>query len=340
MIPLHPDGSSPPPYKGQDDSGSHRSGSDSVLSSKKPASGPRYVYYRVYTPDGMLACKKHDQSLFVGRIKATSVPPPHTVASLKRALVQAEELPDPDGDLTRLFETTDAGTEMVPSAHVNIMNESLGATPQIPVALVFLINPDTPLQLPEDYEGDASHILYYRLYNRGGEETSIRSFDTSEPALGRFERESVAPPRNAISVKRRIARLEGKPIYQLADLFTDVMAEIAHPSASLLDPICGSSMENPLMIVSPEPRAGAYSISRQTGPVKRWSTSGVNNFKPLPEGIYTVTSSRHLVVMELHDGNSWNGTVVQASGHYSFRNLRGGTYMELQGGDYHILNFA
>jgi hypothetical protein len=106
----------------------------------------------------MLACKKHDQSLFIGRIKATSVPPPHTVASLKRALVQAEELPDPDGDLTQLFEMTDAGTEMVPSARVNIMNGSLGATPQTPVALVFLINPDTPLQLPGNYEGDASHM--------------------------------------------------------------------------------------------------------------------------------------------------------------------------------------
>ncbi|KAJ7853024.1 hypothetical protein B0H14DRAFT_2758948 [Mycena olivaceomarginata] len=338
MIPPHPDGSSPPPYKGQDDSGSYRSGSDSVLSSKKPVSGPRYVYYRVYAPDGMLACKKHDQSHFIGHIKATSVPPPHTVASLKRALVQAEELPDPDGDLTQLFEMTDAGTEMVPSARVNIMNGSLGATPQTPVALVFLINPDTPLQLPGNYEGDASHMLYYWLYNRGGEETSIRSFDTSEPALGHVERESVAPPRNAISVKRRIARLEGKPIYRLADLFTDVMAETAHPSASLLDPICGSSMENPLMIVPPERRAG-----------------GVINFKPLLEGIYTVTNSRHFVVMELSDGNSWNGTVVQAyenapvttkhlfnqlwlvrltsSGYYSFRNLRGGTYMELRGGN-------
>lgn len=85
-----------------------------------------------------------------------------------------------------------------------------------------------------------------------------------------------------------------------------------------------------------------------------------------------------LSLLSVRLGNSWNGasyplffrlrtlmtgpgTVVQAyenapvttkhlfnqlwlvqltsSGYYSFRNLRGGTYMELLGGDYHILNF-
>ncbi|KAJ7486333.1 hypothetical protein B0H11DRAFT_1671155, partial [Mycena galericulata] len=199
---------------------------------------PVAVYYRVYAPDGLLACKKHEQSLCIGRIKATSVPPPRTVASLKRALVQAEELPDPDGDLTRLFDTTEARTPMAPSTRVDIMNGSIGATSQTPVALVFLVDPKTPLQVPDDYDGDALPMrdialnpvvesVYYRLYNRGGEESSIRSFDTSEPALGRVERESLAPPRNATSVKRRIARVEGKPIYRLADLFTDAMTDTA-----------------------------------------------------------------------------------------------------------------
>ncbi|KAJ7501817.1 hypothetical protein B0H11DRAFT_1799599, partial [Mycena galericulata] len=237
MMPPHTDGSSPPPYKGQDDSGLYRDGS---ASSKKSASGPRYVYYRVYAPDGLLACKKHEESLFIGRIKATSVPPPHTVASLKRALVQAEELPDPNGDLTRLFDTTEGRKAMAPSTRVDIMNGSIGATSQTPVALVFLVDPKTPLQVPDDYSGDALPMLYYRLYNRGGEESSIRFFDTNEPALGRVERESLAPPRNAVSVKRRIARVEGKPIYRLADLFTDV-TDTAHPSDFPLTPSCGSS---------------------------------------------------------------------------------------------------
>jgi hypothetical protein len=100
--------------------------------------------------------------------------------------------------------------------------------------------------------------VYYRLYNRGGEEPSARSFDTSEPSLGRVKRESIPPPRNVLAVKRRIARAEGKPIYQMADLFTDVTADNARPSNALVDDACGSSKENPILIVQPERRPGLY----------------------------------------------------------------------------------
>jgi hypothetical protein len=116
---------------------------------------PVEVYYRVYTLDGMLRCKKkHGPSSFIGRIKATSVPPPHTVASLKRALVKAEALPDSTGDLTDLFETRDALAAMVKSAHVDILNGDLGATPQTAVALVFLTIPEEPLPAAADDERD------------------------------------------------------------------------------------------------------------------------------------------------------------------------------------------
>ncbi|KAJ7501816.1 ricin B lectin domain-containing protein [Mycena galericulata] len=110
------------------------------------------------------------------------------------------------------------------------------------------------------------------------------------------------------------------------------------------------------MIVSPERRPGAYSISGQTlADVNISNISGANNLNALSEGIYTVTNSRHPVVMELSDGDSRNGTLVQAyanapitsqhlfnqlwlvqltsTGHYSFQNLRGGTYMDLLRGD-------
>ncbi|KAJ7486332.1 ricin B lectin domain-containing protein [Mycena galericulata] len=110
------------------------------------------------------------------------------------------------------------------------------------------------------------------------------------------------------------------------------------------------------MIVSPERRPGAYSISGQTSAdVDISNISGVNNLNPLSEGIYTVTNSRQPVVMELSEGDSRNGTAVQAyenapitsqhlfnqlwlvqltsTGHYSFRNLRGGTYMDLLRGN-------
>ncbi|KAJ7460397.1 hypothetical protein B0H11DRAFT_2315975 [Mycena galericulata] len=258
------DWNAPPHYEAADDSGSYRSESDTLLSSRKPlASEPRYVYYRVYALDGMLRCKKHQENPFIGRIKATSVPPPHTVASLKRALVQAEGLPDPSGDFTGLFQTSDARTAMVTNARVDILTGDLGATAHTPVALVFLTSPKELIRAASDDEGDDDSgdelpLLYYRLYNRGGEERSMRSFDASEPALGRVKRESIAPPRSVLSVRRRIASVEGKPIYQLADLFTDMTADNARLSDALVDDTCGSSKENPILIVQPERRPGVY----------------------------------------------------------------------------------
>ncbi|KAJ7050981.1 hypothetical protein C8F01DRAFT_1177040 [Mycena amicta] len=226
---------------------------------------PRYVYYRLYALDGMLRCKNpgSQQTPFIGRIKSTSVPPPYTVASLKRALVQAEGLPDPEGELTSLFETRDARTPMAKNASADIFTGSLGATAQTPVALVFLRNPTVPLQAVsgdrvEDGGDKMLPPVYYRVYNRGGEEKSSRCFDASEPALGRINRESIAPPCNALSVKRCIARAEGKPIYEFADLFIDVSAVAAQPSSAVVDDRSGSTKENPLLIVQPERRPGLY----------------------------------------------------------------------------------
>ncbi|KAJ6578033.1 hypothetical protein B0H19DRAFT_1253325 [Mycena capillaripes] len=333
----------PPRYETRDGS---RSYSNTVPSSPKPTSEPRYVYYRVYTLDGMLHCKKkHGPSPFVGRIKVISVPPPHTVASLKRALVQAEGLPDYAGDLTGLFETRDDRTPMVSNAGVNILNGNLGATTQTAVALVFLASAEEPLPEAVDDEeeicaGNELPPLYYRLYNQGGEEPCRRAFERSEAALGCIRRESIAPPRNVLAVNRRIAKVEGKPVYQLADLFTDMTADTACPFDALVDDICGSSKENPVLIVKPEHRPGAQPTATMT----------------LPQGIYNITNTRRpAMVMELADGKSANGTSVQAwanapdkdgsflnqlwlvqptdNGYYSFRNPKSGTYMELWGGN-------
>ncbi|KAJ7236099.1 hypothetical protein B0H12DRAFT_1238605 [Mycena haematopus] len=73
------------------------------------------------------------ENTFIGRIQVTSVPPPYTVASLKRAIVQAESLPD----LTALYETKDAWKALT-------------------VALVFLQSPKEPLTITDD---DVEHYL-------------------------------------------------------------------------------------------------------------------------------------------------------------------------------------
>jgi hypothetical protein len=138
--------------------------------------------------------------------------------------------------------------------------------------------------------------VYYRLFNRGGEEQSVHSFDTSEPALGRLKRESIAPPRNVLAVKRRIAKAEGKPIYQLADLFTDMTADDARPSDALVDDTCGSSKEKPILIVNPVPiLALPHGICKP--PIWLWNPQ--LRFNGLVDRI---TNSRQPVVMELAGG--------------------------------------
>ncbi|KAJ7072838.1 hypothetical protein C8F01DRAFT_262559 [Mycena amicta] len=217
-------------------------------------------------------------------------PPPHTVASLKRALVQAEGLPDPNGDLTALFKTRDTRKAMSTRARVDILTTSgeLGATAQTPVALVFLTDPEEAL-LVSDKEGansrshDELRPLYYRLYNRAGEESSARAFNRREPALGRVNRDSIAPPRNALCVKRRIARVEDKPIYKLADLFIDTKTD--DPYSSVVDDTHGSSTEKPVLLVLPERRPGLYNqpvliVALPSEPGSRYGTNSARWLSP------------------------------------------------------------
>lgn len=192
--------------------------------------------------------------------------------------MQAEELPDPSEDLTGLFKTRDARKVMSKGARVDILTGELGATPKTPVALVFLTDPEEALHVSDNDEANSNGELparesiagisgrradqvwsvYYRLYNRTGEENSVRAFDNMEPALGRINRDTIAPPRNALCVKRRIARVEDKPIYKLADLFTDTKTDDAHSSTAVVDDTHGSSKEKPILMVLPERRPGLY----------------------------------------------------------------------------------
>ncbi|KAJ7511466.1 hypothetical protein B0H11DRAFT_2269169 [Mycena galericulata] len=220
----------------------------------------RYVYYRVYAMDGALRSQKpYGYNPYLGRIKATSVPPPHTSASLKRVLVQVEALPDPTGRLTGLFQTKDARTVLAPNGRVDILTRTggIGETAQTAVALVFFSATKETLNTPStneavDAEDDDLPYLYYRLYNPGGEEKSVRSFNKREPALGRIKRDSIAPPRNALSVKRRIATVEGKTIYGFADLFPDLKAKKAYSSNAVVADTAGANEDDPISLVQPE----------------------------------------------------------------------------------------
>ena len=95
------------------------------------------VYYRIYAEDGAIPSKTPvaPGDLFLGRIKATSVPPPRTVKVVKCSIAKVENIKDRES--TTLFLTPCSETPMDDAEKVTILNGTgPGSTPQEPLALV------------------------------------------------------------------------------------------------------------------------------------------------------------------------------------------------------------
>jgi hypothetical protein len=95
------------------------------------------VYYRVYDEDGESPSKTsfdHSEPC-LGRIDAVAVPPPHTVASLKRCIIQAEIFSNRD---LQLFEEDDGETIMNDSNTIALHGDTYfpGSCEDNPIALV------------------------------------------------------------------------------------------------------------------------------------------------------------------------------------------------------------
>jgi hypothetical protein len=95
------------------------------------------VYYRIYSEDGSILSKAPaaPDDPFLGRIKARSVPPPHTVKAIKHSIAKVEDIKDRTS--TSLFLTPHSESPMGDADKVSILNHTaLGSTPQEPLALV------------------------------------------------------------------------------------------------------------------------------------------------------------------------------------------------------------
>jgi hypothetical protein len=93
----------------------------------------------VYTEDGVVPSKQPISSIdsALGRIKAISVAPPHTVTSIKRRICNAEAIND--HTCTKLFIASSSQSPMEDEAGVSIIgNDGPGHTMEEPVALVVL----------------------------------------------------------------------------------------------------------------------------------------------------------------------------------------------------------
>ncbi|KAJ6461843.1 hypothetical protein C8R47DRAFT_1159088 [Mycena vitilis] len=233
-------------------------------STTSPA-GP-YVYYRVYTKDGAIPSKSafNPSDPFVGRIAARSVPPPRSVAAVKRCITHAEAISDPEGHRTNLYQNVAAKDRMAEAARVNIAGDTNnpGNNPETPFLLVLIDDLTTAevagIEVTQIEVG--SSYLYYQLYTQTGEDSSKVCFDLNEPSIGRVGRLRICPPVEPGAIKRCIASVEGRPIYRYAALYLDVAA--AEPLVderfygAIETGTAGSSKERPMVLVQPERRRG------------------------------------------------------------------------------------
>ncbi|KAJ7464850.1 hypothetical protein B0H11DRAFT_2050142 [Mycena galericulata] len=237
---------------------------------KAATSSPRYVYYRVYALYGAIPAKTafDPSNPFIGRIAARSVPPPHTVLSLKRCLVHAENFSDPTGLRTVLYLNSVATSRLSNTTQLTILGQSEsvgGATPETAFALSVIedltVDEATAVHsINTPGSREDSRYLYYHLYTPIAEDTSKVAFNPDEPAIGRIERFRITPPLEPASIKRCIAKTEGKPIYVYADLYEDISATEAMSDgssyASIQNETAGHTEERPMVLVQPERRQG------------------------------------------------------------------------------------
>ena len=112
------------------------------------------VYYRLYAEDGAIPSKTPvaPGDPFLGRIKARSVPPPHTAKAVKRSIAKVEDIKDRTS--TSLFLTSYSQSPMSDADKVTIRNRTgPGSTPQKPLALVAKMSESERSALESDGRG-------------------------------------------------------------------------------------------------------------------------------------------------------------------------------------------
>ncbi|EDR08941.1 uncharacterized protein LACBIDRAFT_296556 [Laccaria bicolor S238N-H82] len=97
----------------------------------------QYVHYRVYDNNGDATSKTSfdETDTALGRVDVLSIPPPYSVASLKRRLIKAEAIRDPN---PQLFEDEDSMTAMNDGDAITLRAKSYpGITEDEPIAIVY-----------------------------------------------------------------------------------------------------------------------------------------------------------------------------------------------------------
>ncbi|KAJ7089536.1 hypothetical protein C8R44DRAFT_892231 [Mycena epipterygia] len=229
---------------------------------------PRYIYYRVYTPERAIRSLDafHPKDSFLGRIDVTRIPPPHTVATLSQCLANAEKL-SYQHVYPLIFLTAASQYSMPGTQKISILGRGPGSVPEEALALVLLANPGGRSQRrPEGASGGnvkSTQYLYYRLHNRDGETVSKTAFDPDDRAVGRIDRIHVTPPHTAYAIRRCIAKVEGNPRYIYGTLYPDSSNTMAIPDDAHLSLLSsrgglGISTNSAVVLVEQERREGVF----------------------------------------------------------------------------------
>jgi len=225
----------------------------------------RYVYYRIYTQDIWVVSNQSAScdKPYVGRIKATWVPPPRTAYWLKRAVCKIENITDYAS--ASLFITNSSPSPISDTEPVSIfLDGGPGSSPNEPISLVVEVTSDeemgrlngvTAPDAPDsEASSSASRYVYYRIY----EDSIIPSkhpIDADDPSLARIDVNLIPPPHTSSSIIRCICRIENHQFASGHKLFSDTTeAPIDQGHVSLLPGDVGSTPDDALALVK-EPDA-------------------------------------------------------------------------------------
>ncbi|EDR06236.1 uncharacterized protein LACBIDRAFT_329075 [Laccaria bicolor S238N-H82] len=220
----------------------------------------RRIYYRPYQEDGAIESRSpaYSNDRFIGRILSKAVTPPHTAASLKSHLCKIEGFSGSEN--AHLYSSLLSQTILDNSSRLALMNRhGPGSSEKEPMVLLIKNvekrstgGPQTPAGLPENPLANIINYVYYRYYNKEGETTSKTSFDEDDPALGRINSLSVAPPFNISSLKARLAEFEGfggKHLQLFEDLSGDSPMSDSDTIALFTDQHPGSTADEPMAFI-------------------------------------------------------------------------------------------
>ena len=105
-----------------------------VLSENRPHEFS--VYYRVYDNDGEIVSKMSfdENNPSLGRVNTLSVPPPHTVSSLKNRIIKSEDV---SGHNVQLFEDEGSESATNDSDALALLSDTIPGIEGRPIAITY-----------------------------------------------------------------------------------------------------------------------------------------------------------------------------------------------------------